>query len=461
MNQQHQGGPAAQRQARWGRLSPLVIVFCLVTGFGGGLLVSAGDDLSQPAGANSSLIDHPDADVLLDTWDLIQNHYVDQSAAEERELIYGASTGMVEALGDTGHSSFLSPEETEAFRAAMHGELIGIGVHLEYVGRRPVVVAAIEGSPAAEAGIVAGDVIAAVDDTITDGMSDLELSKRIRGEVGTDLTLLIERPSDGAELTVTLTRRLIRIEPVSWARLPGDLLLIRIREFSVGSSDALASALEDGRAAEANGIVLDLRNNPGGLVHELVAAASQFMPEGTTIYLEEDQSGNQRPVPTNPSESPALTVPMAVLINRGSASSAEILAATLMENGRATVLGERTYGTGTVLTPFELEDGSTVLLGTALWLTPDGNVIWKQGVDPAIQITLEPGLAPINIDNAERLSQQAIDASDDAQLRGAIDALVNGDTPAPGAPPHRVADQVGRSHPHAHSKAFGYTPSRV
>ena len=459
MNRATQGSEAS-RPGRLRLLSPLVIVICLVVGFGGGLLVGDGNDLTYPAGANSSLIDHPDADILLDTWDLIQNHYVDQSAAEERELIYGASTGMVEALGDTGHSSFLSPEETEALRAAMRGELIGIGVHLEYIGRRPVVVAAVEGSPAADAGLTAGDVIAAVDGVLTDGMSELELSKRIRGEPGSDLTLLIERPGEGRELTVTLTRQLIKIEPVSWTRLPGDLLLIRIREFSTGAGDALRAAFEESQAAEASGIVLDLRNNPGGLVHELVAVASQFLPEGTAVYLEEDQAGNRRAVTADASETLADDMPLVVVINRGSASSAEILAATLMENGRATVVGERTYGTGTVLTPFQLDDGSTVLLGTALWLTPNGNVIWKQGVEPVVEVSLAPGLAPIDMGDGHRLSETEIEASGDAQLQAALDVLIEDDAPQP-ALPARSVERGDRSDTNPHRGGIGYTASRV
>jgi carboxyl-terminal processing protease len=440
---------------------PLIISFCLLIGFSGGFLIREGDPLTISAGASSSLIDHPDADVLFETWDLIQNRYVDQSMTEERALIYGASAGMVEALGDTGHSTFLTPEESEAFRSAMRGELIGIGVHLEYVDGRPVIVATVEGSPAEEAGIRAGDVITSIDGTRTDDLSDIEISRMIRGQEGTELTLGIERPSDSAEQEVVLERRLITIDPVSWAMLPDDIVLIRIREFSTGSAEALASALAEAEAAGAKGIVLDLRNNPGGLVHELVSSASLFLPEGSTIYVEEDQAGNQRAVPTRGVSDPIVDTPISVLINRGSASSAEILAAALLENDRAVVLGEQTYGTGTVLTPFSLEDGSTVLLGTALWLTPEGNVIWKQGVEPPIEVQLEPGVRPISFTKGEKLMRAAILESQDAQLERAIQELGLSTDVSPLKAPAPPGGREERSALYADSEWVGYTRTRV
>lgn len=374
------------------------------------------------ATASSSFTDLEEFQVLQDTWDLIHDEYVDTDAINDEELIYGAASGMVEALGDTGHSAFFDPEEAEQLERVEEGEFVGIGVQIDYTTGRPVIVTAIDDSPAKEAGIRSDDVILEIDGEATDGMTPEQVAERLRGDEGTDVTLTLQHADEEKPFTVTLTRRTITIEPVSWGMLPDDVALIRISEFSVGATKGLEQALAFADEQGARAIVLDLRDNPGGLVFEAVGVASQFMPEGRTIYQYQERGQDPQPVKTL-GKGLGRDLPMVVLINGGSASAAEIIAASLHDNGRAELYGETTFGTGTVLTPFELEDGSIALLGTGLWLTPSGEQIWHVGVTPDIEVVQPAGANEVRPSDDERVTRTELAASEDEQMRSAHEAI--------------------------------------
>lgn len=403
----------------------LVFVFC------GGVAVDrfawqGGHD----AGAASSLQDLPQFQTLVQTWDAIHQHYVDTGAIDDQALIYGASRGMVDALGDTGHSTFLDPEEAKLFDEATQGEFVGIGVQLDFSTGRPVIVSAIDDSPAADAGLRSHDVITAIDGQATDGMSDSQASELLRGDAGTDVELTIERPSDGTSFTRTITRQKITIKPVSWSMLPDNVGLIRISEFSTGATDGVKEALKELKADGATSLILDLRDNPGGLVNEAIGVASQFMKEGTPIYQYQERDQAARPVPTV-GNGLGIDLPMAVLVNQGSASAAEIVAAGLRDNGRARLYGEKTFGTGTVLTQFPLDDGSVVVLGIALWLTPDGQQIWHKGVEPDVTVDLAADADPLHPVDNRPIRSSDLDQSRDEQLKDAFNGILGAATKAP------------------------------
>jgi len=383
------------------------------------------------AGASSSLTDLPEFETLQQTWDLIHNQYVDESAIDDRTLIYGAAKGMVDSLGDTGHSSFLTPEEAESFRAQQQGRLIGIGVQMDFTGARPVIIAPIDGGPADRAGVQAGDIILEIDGQSTEGMSELQVRQLVRGDAGTEITLTLQRASDQTIYTVTLTRERIKLQLVSWAMLPNDIAMIRLGQFSAGAARAVRGALEEAKAAGARAVIFDLRNNPGGLVFEAIGVASQFLPEGSVIYQLQERGSKPWPVLTvGPGAGQDL--PLVVLVNKGSASAAEIVAVAMRDNGRAEVVGERTFGTGTVLSPILLEDGSMLVLGTGLWLTPKGEQMWHKGVEPTITIELEPGVEPLNPFDDANVSTAELEASGDTQVRQAVGLLsdaLSGDAP--------------------------------
>lgn len=374
------------------------------------------------AGASSSLQDLPQFKTLVETWDTIHQNYVDTSAIDDKALIYGASRGMVDALGDTGHSTFLSPEEAKLFQQATQGEFVGIGVQLDFGTGRPVIVSAIDGSPAAAAGLRSRDVITAINGESTDGMSEIRASELLRGDPGTQVQLTIERPSTGASFSRTLTRAKITIKPVSWSMLPDNVGLIRISEFSNAATDGVKDALTHLKAEGAKSLILDLRDNPGGLLNEAIGVASQFMTEGSPIY--QYQARDQKPQPVRTvGHGLGTDLPMAVLVDQGSASAAEIVAAGLHDNGRAKLYGERTFGTGTVLTPFPLSDGSLVVLGIGLWLTPDGQQIWHKGIQPDTLVGLAADADPLRPVGDRPISVSDFDKSRDAQLKDAFAAI--------------------------------------
>jgi carboxyl-terminal processing protease len=405
----------------------LLLPAIFLLGFVGGQVVDVGP---RQSGASSSYEDHPAFASFQESWDLVHERYVVPEEIDDEALIYGAAEGMVEALGDTGHSSFLNPTDAEAFRASLKGELIGIGVRIDFDSEFPTVIAPISGSPADNAGIEAGDIIMSIDGAATDRMEISEVTGLLRGAEGDDVVLEVGRPDDGSEFTVTLTRARIKIQPVSWAYLPDDLMLIRLSEFSSGADAALRKALQKARRGDAKGIVLDLRGNPGGLVTEAIKVAHEFLPEGEVLYQQQNREGELSPVVVQGTDGLALEIPLVVLIDRGSASAAEIVAASLHDNGRAELVGEQTFGTGTVVSSYTLDDGSIAAIGTALWKTPDGELVRDVGVPPSIPQALPPGVDPIEFDSDTTLSIEVIHASEDEQLERAIDELLQTSQPS-------------------------------
>lgn len=373
-------------------------------------------------GAASSLTDLPEFQTLLETWNTIHDNYVDTDAIDSDELIYGAARGMVDALGDTGHSSFLEPDEAELFQRSSEGEFVGIGVQLDYSSGSPVIVFSIDGSPAADAGLRSNDIISAINGESTDSLTDAQAGDLLRGDAGTDVTLVINRPSDDSTFEITLTRRVIKIDPVSWSMLPDNVGLIRLSEFSVGATDGVKEALRELKKQNVTSLILDLRDNPGGLVFEAIGVASQFMVEGTPIYQYQERDGEPRPVRTT-GHGLGTDLPMVVLVNEGSASAAEIVASGLRDNGRATLYGETTFGTGTVLTSFPLNDGSVVVLGIAQWLTPDGVEIWHMGVVPDVEIDLDADADPLRPVDDNEIGRLDLLQSRDQQMKQAFEQI--------------------------------------
>lgn len=365
--------------------------------------------------------------VLEETYDVIRESYVRSGEISDEELMYGAASGMVNALGDTGHSRFLTPEDAQRFMDNTSGELVGIGVNIDSSELPLRVIMPIQNSPALEAGIEAGDLITGINGTPLGDVDNVEAAlMMLRGDEGTTVTLTIEREGQ-AGFDVEITRSRITIEPVSWAIMPGDVLWVRIDQFSAGTTEALAEALQQGRDRGARGLLLDLRANPGGLVSEARGVAQQLQPGGNVLYREENAAGAIEDVLVPEGEGLWQDSPIVVLIDGDSASAAEITASSLADNGRATLVGETTRGTGTVLLPVELSDGSYVLIGTELWLTARGEVIWHQGVEPSIEVEIdEAQMAELPYTFTDRqMSEESLAASGDTQLVAAHTELVS------------------------------------
>jgi carboxyl-terminal processing protease len=352
--------------------------------------------------------------------DVVRNNYVDQEDIDSKKETHGAIKGMLDTLGDNGHTRFLTPAERKQNDQSLSGTYVGIGVQLEEEKGEIVVTAPIQDSPAQKAGISAEDVLVAVDGKSVSDDDVSEVVEKVKGPVGTEVELTVLH--EGKKRTYDLRRAEIDSPVVSWTVIPdSDVAVVLLSSFSDGSAQELQDAFGEARAAGARRFVLDLRSNPGGRLDQAVQMAGYFLQPGSVVYIREDASRGREEI-TVESDPESTGAPLAVLVNGGSASSAEILAGALGDNGRATVIGETTYGTGTVLSEFVLRDGSSILLGTAEWLTPDGDFIRDTGIEPDIKVPLQNGAEQVTPDGARDLSREQI-LSRDAQLREAYKKL--------------------------------------
>lgn len=388
----------------------------LLAGLVGGVLLAQWIPLGLVPGLGRST--GPDLGLLAQAWRVIDRAYVDRSALGSRRLTYGALAGMVNALGDTGHTVFLTPEMVREERIVAQGRLAGIGAEMEMRSGEVVVVAPFDGSPAQVAGLRSGDVIVKVDGKSVAGLSLREVVSRIRGPVETGLTLTVRDPRTEETRKLSLMRAEVALRSVTWHLLPeGAIAHLRIASFSRGTSNELEQALKAMGQAGASGLVLDLRNDPGGLLDEAVGVASQFLENGSVLQVK-DAQGRVHAVPTQKGL-PTCLLPMVVLVNAGTASAAEIVSGALQDAGRAALVGETTFGTGTVLQEFRLSDGSALMVAVEEWLTPRGRTIWHKGIAPDVAVPLPSHVPPLVPEQESTLTKPQLQASrDDQLLRG-------------------------------------------
>ncbi len=364
-----------------------------------------------------------DANLIQEAYRIIQEHYADQAALGSTNLTYGALTGMVDSLGDTGHSRFLTPEMVASEQRQISGEFEGIGALLNVNAEgNPVILAPMDGSPAQKAGLRPGDIILEVNGADVSHAALTEVVQKVLGPAGTNVTLTIRSPEDNRVRKVTITRAKIVVRNITWQMLPGtNIAHIRIAAFSNNVSRDLVKAIQEAKAQGAKGILLDLRNNPGGLLQEAIGVTSQFLKDGAVLQTK-DAQGKINSVPVQRGGT-AIDMPMVVLINEGSASAAEITAGALQDYNRAQLVGQKTFGTGTVLNQFRMSDGSAILLATELWLTPKGRVIWHQGIAPDVTVELTPDIS-LSIPETERsMTAQDLNTLKDVQLLKGLELL--------------------------------------
>lgn len=352
--------------------------------------------------------------------DTVQEDYVDGEDVDSKKQTYGAIKGMLDSLGDEGHTRFQTPKEAESNREGLSGTYVGIGVQLSTEDEDIVVAAPIEGSPADEAGIESGDVVIAVDGKDVREKDSSEIVEVVKGKKGTSVEVTVRR--DGKERDFRMERAEIRSPVASWYRIPdSEVAHVRLTSFSDDSAAELSRVLDEARAAGAKRFILDLRDNPGGKLDQALKMAGKFLDTGKVVYIREDASGEREKVEVE-RDAEAIDAPLVVLVNGGSASSSEILAGALRDNDRATVVGQTTFGTGTVLSEFELNDGSSILLGVAEWLTPNGDFIRDTGIDPDIRVKLGKDTEPVTPAQAKDMSAEEI-LDGDAQLRRAFEEV--------------------------------------
>ncbi len=331
---------------------------------------------------------YEDMALLVETILLVKQSYVDERPF--RDLLYGAIDGMLVSLDP--HSAFLQPASYNALQEETHGSFCGIGITIGVQNGMLTVIAPIEDSPAFRQGLHSGDRIAAVEGSATRGMTVDQAINRLRGARGTSVTLTIHR--EGAEpRDVTIVRDEIRLTSVKGARLlEGDIGYIRITQFGEKTPAEFTEALRSLRAQNLKGLVLDLRGNPGGLLESAVAVTQHFLPEGTTVVSIRGRQGtSQERVFRALGRDHDATLPLAVLINRGSASASEIVAGALQDQARAVIVGETSFGKASVqnVIPTRTRPSCAVKLTTAHYFTPLGRLIHGKGIVPGEVVPLK------------------------------------------------------------------------
>ena len=350
---------------------------------------------------------------------LIRSNYVGTSSVTDKQLLYGSLSGLLNSLGDTGHSRFLTPEQYQQEKTDLSGQFVGIGVILDTTGTAPAVDRVVAGSPADKAGVKAGDQLTAVDGKTTAGLSIDDLTTLIRGTAGTTVTLTVVHAQSTAPVDIAIVRQSFSVPSVDWGMIPGTHVAdIALLQFSTGASDELKTAIDQAKLQGATGIVLDLRGDPGGYADEAIEVASQFLSSGV-VYIQQDASGarTDQNVDTSETHTDLQTV---VLVDHNTASAAEIVAGALQDNHRARIVGATTFGTGTVLSRFLLSDGSALYLGTAYWLTPSGQKIFGTGIKPDESVALPATAQPIDPADMGKVTAAQVQASGDTQLLAAL-----------------------------------------
>lgn len=337
--------------------------------------------------------------VLSQAYYFILNNYVEK--VDGKSISYKGIEGMISSLNDP-YSYFMKPEDYKAMGEEFQGSFEGIGIEIGMnENKQIVVISPIDDTPAQKAGLKTGDIILKVDDRSTEGMNLDQVSRLIRGPAGTKVKLTIQREGEKSPIEITITRAVIRLLTVSSKLLDNEVGYIKIKAFREPTSNELNNALEQILPRARRGIILDLRNNPGGLLSSAIEVASFFIQKGTVLYAE-DRNGNRDQYEVIPSLY-KVRVPLVVLVNEGSASASEIVAGALQDYKRAALVGTKTFGKGLVQSVVQLADGSAISLTVQRWLTPKLRYIHKDGIKPDIQIDWDQKGADIQLERAKEV----------------------------------------------------------
>lgn len=365
---------------------------------------------------------YADLKIFTEVLSYVEANYVED--VKPQKLVYGAIRGMLRTLDP--HSSFMPPDVYREMQVETEGRFGGLGIEITIRDDILTVVSPIEGTPAFRAGIKAGDKIVQVNDETTKDMSLIDAVKKLRGPEGTKVTIGIMRKGFTEPKDYTLTRAIIEIKSVRWTLLQDDIGYVKLRSFQKTSSDELEGALQDLEEQHISALILDLRNNPGGLLEQAIAVSDQFLKGGQLIVYTKGRLAGQNMKGFSKNDPAHLDYPMVVLVNGGSASASEIVAGALQDLDRATIIGTKSFGKGSVQTIIPLSDGSGLRLTTAHYFTPKGQVINGKGITPDIVVEekkISDEEAQSQPQRSRRMSLPSDDLSDDPQLQKAVEIL--------------------------------------
>ncbi|OGV74461.1 MAG: hypothetical protein A3K19_05395 [Lentisphaerae bacterium RIFOXYB12_FULL_65_16] len=364
--------------------------------------------------------------VMMRVLHLLQKDYVDPSKVDYTDLIYNALRGMVSSLDP--FSAFMEPDEYNDMMESTEGQFGGLGIIVTVRDDLLTIVSPIEGTPGSKAGLLAGDQIIKINGTSTRDLKLSDTVKLLKGEPGTSVTITVHRPGTGETKEMTIERALIPVVNVKDDCILEDGVgYVRIVQFNEPTADRLEESLNALVAKKATSLVLDLRNNPGGLLESAVDVASMFLPTDSLVVSTQGRQPSQAREFKTTRSAKFLDKPVAILINGGSASAAEIVAGCLQDWGRAVLIGEKSFGKGSVQNIIELPDGSALRLTTAMYYTPSKRVIHEHGIEPDIEVKL-----------TEEELKRFIEAQRGMDLPAPEDLKTSPDTKegAEGTPPH-------------------------
>lgn len=301
---------------------------------------------------------------------------------DDNKMYYGAMSGLVQSVGDP-FTRYVSPEDLKEEQTEMEGEYGGLGIYITNRGGHTIVIAPIEGTPADKVGVKPLDEIVKIEEKSTYGMSSEEVVKQLRGEAGSPVKIWVRRANNDKLIPFTIVREIIKIDSVRLEMID-DIAYIKINQFILKTDSELEDIIKKARAQKAKGILLDLRNNPGGLLDVCVNVTSQFINDGIVVGMKgrfEKANDVLHAVPGRAND-----LPLVVLVNEGSASASEILAGAIKDHNRGTIVGMKTFGKGSVQSLFNLPDGSGVYITIARYTTPSGYVIDHKGLHPHIKM---------------------------------------------------------------------------
>lgn len=373
--------------------------------------------------------------VYWETWNLVERNFYRKEPLDQQEMVYASIEGMLKSLGDEA-TFFQRPEVAEKTRESMSGKFEGIGAYIEWKDGQLRIIAPIEDAPAERGGILAGDVILAVNGAeLAPLLVDLDAAAAtqkaaglIRGPQGTPVKLLILRPNTDEPIEFTIIRDAVPVISVRGKVIDGDIAYIQITEFKATTVSELDKTLRKLLVEEPKGVILDLRNNPGGLLTSAQEVLGRFLDGGTALYEEwSDGTLEAKTVMRNASDPKMFDIPMVVLVNEGSASASEIVAGALRDRDRASLLGEKTYGKGSVQSIERLSDDSSARITIAHWLTPNKHEIHHISIMPQYQVLYETEEKyhvpfPVGRPNDPQ-------SANDSQLWWARKMLISGETP--------------------------------
>ncbi len=319
-------------------------------------------------------------------WDLLKQKYVDRNSLDAQKLVYGAIQGMLSATGDP-YTTFFNPQDTQSFSQDIGGSFEGIGAELGVKDGVLTVIAPLDGSPAQKAGLRTGDKIAKINEQTTSNMTIDQAVNLIRGQKGTSVNLTVLHQGDQSASDINIVRDVIDVKTVSLQFKDDNIAYLKISQFGEKTSSEFDAAMNQIIAKGSKGIVLDLRDNPGGLLDQAVDVASRLIPQGKVVVTEQDSNGQKTSLYTSGGDNLS-SLPIVVLINEGSASASEILAGALRDDRGVQLVGKTSFGKGSVQELLDLPGNSSVKITVAKWLTPNGDYIMKKGIIPGTQTDL-------------------------------------------------------------------------